>query len=832
MSSGKEQIQGLLEAGLRALDAGDLHAALDKWNSVLRIDPQNERAARLVRDLEGIVYDHAQTQHGTPAGGTPQVVVDVAPPALPRVITPGGDPKVSASGELRPASGTSIARQTVDRLQRIIDDSQTEGQRLALELQSTKRELMARADDLSRRERELLEIRDLLSQREARLIEVDDQRRTLQQAVALSEREKVDLNLRLEERKGFERKTLERLREVDSRARELEAALASETSLRAAEEATTAALRHALSDSERTLQRLTEELEAARGESGRARLETDQVRARSAEVESQLLRETQYRTEISAALDAARASQQSTEAALAEHKAHAESLANELAEAADQLDQASRGLGAATAERDALAARVAALDQQLAEREQRLAALTAQIEDSERLLARLREELSGERAARLDGQQRAESLAAELAEEQARIAQLCAEADTQAESLAALQAMHDEVNREAQRLRRDTGDLAAQLSQAIADRDAARSEVIEIRAQLSELKTDQHSAVDALARLTNALQKAQVEVRRLEEAATEHAGSLSAERSRREQAETRIAGLETRLSESSQLVAGLEAQLSAAAAAAAERFEELESLRSREPGASPEQVRALEDRIDALEGGVEARDAQLESLRTSLAEAHTATEHSEQELAEALARLASQSRSGTHHGVDRGYDQTPLPPQGAEDSAFDIRNMQNLEADPDVLELEIEVEGIEPPAVPESAPPPIPVLEAVDEEPEAPEHDATPVPDPAREQVTRPDLSAIQVERGRLADRSVPGKERLSWLIDETPRRTAELDRGISVNAQEGYLIDMIDGTVTFADVLDMVGRNPDDTADVLCGLLLRGLITCPSLDR
>ena len=96
-------VDELLEAGNRALDAGNYAVALDHWTQVLSIDPQNRRAARLVEELEALIRDK-QVATMTPMSGEFVVVVD------------DEDEAIEASGD-----GMKIARGAWERLQRLLE---------------------------------------------------------------------------------------------------------------------------------------------------------------------------------------------------------------------------------------------------------------------------------------------------------------------------------------------------------------------------------------------------------------------------------------------------------------------------------------------------------------------------------------------------------------------------------------------------------------------------------------------------------------------------------------------------------------------------------------
>ena len=87
---------------------------------------------------------------------------------------------------------------------------------------------------------------------------------------------------------------------------------------------------------------------------------------------------------------------------------------------------------------------------------------------------------------------------------------------------------------------------------------------------------------------------------------------------------------------------------------------------------------------------------------------------------------------------------------------------------------------------------------------------------------------AAALTYARLEDRNLSARERISWLIDEVPHRVGDISVS-SLTAHEGFILNMVDGQVSFADIMDIVGRRAEETAETLCGLLLRGLITTQS---
>lgn len=95
-------------------------------------------------------------------------------------------------------------------------------------------------------------------------------------------------------------------------------------------------------------------------------------------------------------------------------------------------------------------------------------------------------------------------------------------------------------------------------------------------------------------------------------------------------------------------------------------------------------------------------------------------------------------------------------------------------------------------------------------------------------------LSMRSSATARLADPNLSATDQLAWLVDEVPRLTpagAELIRGKRIGAREAFVVEAIDGSVSFSDIIDVVGLPVGETSAILVDLLRRGVITSPSVE-
>ena len=134
-------VDDLLEAGNRALDAGNYAAALDHWTRALEVDPGNTRAEGLVAELQSLIQDK-QVAAMTPMSGEFVVVVD-----------DDIELEMDVADAVPAEPGGRIARGALDRLQRVLIEHEAQGAALA--------------DQVGMLEKQLLEARTRLRDHEA-----------------------------------------------------------------------------------------------------------------------------------------------------------------------------------------------------------------------------------------------------------------------------------------------------------------------------------------------------------------------------------------------------------------------------------------------------------------------------------------------------------------------------------------------------------------------------------------------------------------------------------------------------------------------------------------
>jgi hypothetical protein len=182
--SAPSQVQSLLEAGLVALDVGDYDTALEKWNAVLEFDPEHPRAAKLVRDLEALVV---RARGGRPRqrtnSGDMAIVVDTAESGTPddtavmdREPSPAVLPPQTGSWN----TATDTERAALVRLQELLGEQAAQSNKRSEELVSARSQVSRLRTELAQRERALLEEREAQIELDARLntlrSELDDSR--------------------------------------------------------------------------------------------------------------------------------------------------------------------------------------------------------------------------------------------------------------------------------------------------------------------------------------------------------------------------------------------------------------------------------------------------------------------------------------------------------------------------------------------------------------------------------------------------------------------------------------------------------------------------------
>lgn len=825
-----DRVEALLEAGLQALDAGNYADALDHWNEVLSVDAENSRARRLVEELEALIRDRSSASL-TPMSGEFVVVVD-------------DEDEDGFEVEFDAEEGVNtIARGALERMRRLIESHEAEQRRLHEQVAALESELVATQRTLQDRDRELIAARD--------------------KAIALEE----ERNLRSSEQRDLDRVQRQRDRQIAEFEQQVE-------ELRSAHAAQSVELEKATRENDlrkANMESLARDLEGER----RARTEWEQ-RAVNAELQAESLSDelaemrnalaseqagsSEMRDELAALKEAnAEIAQQMTSlgAKLEDTEARAKRAAEDQAEAESQRERAEREqvamserVEAAEAERDRVAAeareasdeRVAAEERfagERAELETDLAARAADLEAAQQALeAEERRRASVEASlqqARTELGEKAQALEDALAQVAAtQAAQSAAAERADAEALVALQAALDDALQNADNERRRAEDLEDQLD-ARASKLAmaeARALAAEARAAESEARV---SAVESVISGESAAYKpdpdrpqmATPQATRAVTGTYESVPDDFGEQGRVTPVGERPAGV---------VPGGISLQT-------------VGSLRDASGGAAPGEAAASRTLVGRLPAGFDLPDPPVADV-DDVPDISAFDDVSDSDLMQIEfddgPTLGSPADSAM--GADEGAaalpaTQTSTDPinvqlsDPAGDDLQDFDELDDLETFDD-LDDDVFVEATaaytaaeEEALIEESAgyaatpnDDPVPMEPALEE---LGERDAdTP------SETLRIEMRANQSEAAaHIFDGTLPPAERLAWVVDEMPRRT-EIDVNSSgIGSQAAFVLQMIDGNISFGDVLDIVGLPAEDTTMLLLDLLERGMITTSSLE-
>lgn len=232
--SAPSQVQSLLEAGLVALDVGDYDTALEKWNAVLEFDPEHPRAAKLVRDLQALVERaRGGRRRQRTNSGDVSIVVDTpeadAPEdtAVRETEVPAADPPLH-TGSWNAATDTE--RAALVRLQELLGEQEAQSSRVSEELAEARSQVSRLRSELAQRERALLDEREaqikLDEQVNALRTQVDEARRKAVAAESEAAEAKVtsnELRAELDDRAAETSTLRERLGELEPKAELLQA---------------------------------------------------------------------------------------------------------------------------------------------------------------------------------------------------------------------------------------------------------------------------------------------------------------------------------------------------------------------------------------------------------------------------------------------------------------------------------------------------------------------------------------------------------------------------------------------------------------------------------
>lgn len=425
----RNRIQNLLEEGLRALDAADYPVALEKWSSVLAIEPGHERAARLVADLRA-----AMSARETSAIENDELLVVVEDDEFEAGRVPT-NPQGNAS---------FITRTSLDRLRRLVDQQAAEISSLHEELDARAAELAEVRSDVTRRERDILAVKEQLAELQSRTSSIESARRDADRSRARHESELAKAELRITERDTRLLAFEARLEESELALERAKATLAAAMEARAAAEAALAEAneahdrtrakgeRHAarVLELERTISVARSDVAESRAAMQREVTAREALEARAQDLEALLARRTEERDRATERADAfnARIEEETTarhtsESMLDEARAEAEAvrqardgLHRQLVALQEALTESERAQAAAHAERSEFAAAVERLRREATAAEAERATAAARVEALEAQALRMESERNEFKAWRLNAEAERDALRARVDE--------------------------------------------------------------------------------------------------------------------------------------------------------------------------------------------------------------------------------------------------------------------------------------------------------------------------------------------------------------------------------------------------------------------------------
>lgn len=785
-----KSVESLLEQGLTALDAGKFEEALTSWNKVLELDPGNVRAARLVQELRALIRDGESTNL-TPASGEFVVVVDDDAPEL-------------AAAE---KSSSLIARGALDRLRQFAESASERAEELERQLAERGDETLQLKSALGAKDKEVIEAREASLVLERRVTTLENERRDLERFKRQRERQASELELSLAEAKAAERKLAEDLKIASQARDELNEHLATR-------EADLASMQSAL-------QAETEAAKEARAAAAEAADELETLRAA---VES-------LRSEQATAATQLEEREQTLEA----QRDEITTLSNAVAEHEDAIEALDAQLASVTAERDAHAETIAGLRANLEALEQAAAESASEVERvAEQLAAaahEAEEKITAAHDALAESQAARNAMRTEMAtvvtdldnirtsasEFEARIAALEASLEAEREARAQAEAARDALSTSQKDVERTMEEQQAAATEAhevaeaaVVELEAARDELVASEERAAALEAELKAARDAAAgvkELTAKLAARDQAVSVLQAAVSDRDQALAAaadgdtEAVARAQAEAAEASALAR--ELNEKVAVLEERLANRDADAAQSVKD-EAERTRDADAKmlaqQREIDAMRIRLSAAEGrarDMEAENAELQAIVAAMQSSPVI----EMSVSDSYPSARSTTTPHGHIPVavtnDSGASKVVRPPPvpAGPANTLSLGETHRVEGSPSAT-MERDPESIE--------------LEIDDFE----------------------DVSATPAKSSalaRLTDEKLTPTERLSWLIDEAPY-VSNTATAPDLSAQAAFVLQNIDGNVSFADLIDIVGLPADETAGILVELLTRGIVTSPAL--
>ncbi|MFT6395348.1 MAG: chromosome segregation ATPase [Bradymonadia bacterium] len=886
-----ESVEGLLESGLNALDAGNFDDALSQWNLALNQEPGNARAARLVADLEQLISDNRRGTMTIPSGEFVVVVED-------------DDIELELEAPERKAmTQVFLDKQAADLAELSAENEALDGQVSAANAIALEARKSAVAAEGLLAELKAGQIADA----EARAA-LDVENRDHMRFRRLQRQQVADLELRMAERQAHEKTVLaeidQRAAERDALKAELEAGAAA---LKEANDATSAAVAErdaqkieleaaALLTAERdsitgelealivadaekaaTITTLNESLKATSEEIESIKAELDEMRnaltserAGGDEVREALASVREEAATVAATLAEAQTTVRSAETTIHEleaDKAAVEAERAELEKGKAATDEALE-LAAIDAKisADGVTRLAAELAKAAAEAEEKITVAASALEESQTARSAMRTEM----ATIVQDLEKAKTQAKQLrVEAEAQQADLATSGKQTGEALAAAEAKAVASEAEA-------AELAGKIDAAEKAAEDAKTKVAELEVSLAEeKKTREHSAANTAAQAATKISAAHKAVSAAEAAAFSQAaeisrlgaaleaakaaapeesaaqavaeatqnatllsGQVSTLKERVAQLENTLADTESnselgqRLKEQDDALVGFNAQMMARDASIAELQAQLEtrqeahaaqtnatSVRAAERDA---QVTELEGQLHEIRVAIAGKDIQLQELEGQVRLASRTQETPSLQAEVDRLNVALSASEGRARSADEYVEEMEAQVEKLKASPIDMyisgsylgaseRSLtpsENVSISGQFAAAEAETKSTGPPPIPQGA---------LGSQSGSTVSTDTPI-----------DSSAVT----RLRDESLSAAERLSWLIDEQPYLAKDSTSSRqTLSAQAAFVLQMIDGVVSFADLIDIVGLPADETYAILLDLWERGVITSPSLE-
>ncbi len=888
-TNSNESVEELLESGLNALDAGNFDDALSQWNLALKQEPENARAARLVADLEQLISDNRCGTVTVPSGEF-VVIVEGEEDAI-SLIESGTKAVTQAFLDKRAADLAELeaANEELAGQVNAANAAALEAQKATVAIEAQIAELKAAqlveaearsALDIENRDR--MRFRRLQQQQvadlELRMAERQAHEKTLladiDQRAAERDALRTELEAGASALKAANEATAAATAERDAQAALLEAA-ALVTAERDGLSAEVEALKATAAEQEATVSTLNQALSSASEEVENVKTELGETRnglaSERAGLEVTLTAWTRVQAEVvalTASLGEASttvANAETTIQQLEADKAAGEVARDELEKAKEEAEKAlENAANDAATSADEVTRLAAELTKAASEAEEKVNAATSSLEESQAARSAMRTEMA--------------TIVQDLEKAKAEVARLMADAETQGAALAAKDGEAREAVEDAEA---KATAAEAQVSELTAKTEASEKAAKEATAKITELeaaiadekKAREHSAANTAAQAEAQIAEAHRTIGEAEAKVAEQTTEIARLTAELEQA--KAAADDDSAAKAAESASEKAAALSGQVFTLQERIAELESaLVDTESTDEVEQrIKAQEDALMEIQAQLMARDVSIAELQAQLEtrdQAHQARQNASTlgaaekdarvtelegqlyELNTALASKAIQiqelqvqvrsaSRSQESPLLQSEVDRLKVALSAAEGRARSAdeyaeelaAQVEGLKASP----IEMFVSGQYPSAGERSPTPsenlsisgqfaaaeaatqtaPHPISETALDSADRPYHNDTPV-----------DSSAVS----RLRDESLSPAERLSWLIDEQPYLAKDSTSSKqTLSAQAAFVLQNIDGNVSFADLIDIVGLPADETYAILLDLWERGVITSLSLE-